>query len=414
MRKKGLWTGISFFLAVAVMVIFSLGNAFGQAAPKKTVKIGCSLPLNISFGTEIKRGLEASVDMVNREGGLTVGKEAYKVEIVIYDNKYRPEPAIAATQRLINIDKVTALVGDTGAASILASVPIAQQAGMPMFCSSHSDKVIDPKYKGIYIVSTARSVDILYPVLLNARPDIKTAVIAAQDDETGHDMTRRAVIILGQRGVKVLESFYFPRDMRDYTPVATKVASLKPDLFDIPGFGGTAEKMGLMSKALFDTNWRGATFVTAAPVLKDLLDICPRGEADGLYMPLADFTLLRDAPPLAVKMRKAFEQKYGEWREIGPSWTLPFWFWAAAVKKAGSFEPARIDKALAAIEVETPIGMAKMIRRPDLGNSKYVDTMVTPALAVIKANKAVAVATMSTTDAIRELEKTYGFKGQWE
>ena len=411
--RRNRW-GISIIFFLGVMVILSFGDACGQSAPKKTVRIGCSLPLNISFGVEIKRALDLAVDMVNQEGGLTVGKEAYGVELITYDNKYKPEPAIAATQRLINIDKVKGLVGDTGAASILASIPIVQQAGLPMLCSSHSDKTLDPKYKYVYIMSTARSVDILYPLLLKARPDIKTAVIAAQDDETGHDMTRRALLILGQRGVKVLESFYFPRDMRDYTPVATKVASLKPDLFPIPGFGGTAEKMGLMSKALYDTDWRGATFVTAAPVVKDLADICPRGEADGLYIPLADFTLLPDGPPLAVRMRKAFEQKYGEWREIGPSWTLPFWFWAAAVKKAGGFEAAKIDKALAGLEVETPIGMAKMIKRPDLNNSRYVDTMVTPALGQVKGKKVVPVARMTIKDAIRELEKTYGFNGQWE
>jgi len=412
LRRKELGIGICFFLMV--MVIFPLGNAFGQSTPKKTVKIGCSLPLNISFGTEIKRALDLAVNIVNQEGSLIVGKEAYTVEMVIYDNKYRPEPAIAATQRLINMDKVKGLVGDTGAAPILASIPVVQQSGLPMLCSSHSDNTLNPKYKYVYNVTTARSVDILYRLLLKTRPDIKTAVLAAQDDETGHDMTRRAIAFLGQGGVKVLESFYFPRDMRDYTPVATKVASLKPDLFAIPGFGGTAENVGLMSKALYDTNWRGATFVTAAPVVKDLANICPRGEADGLYIPLADFTMQPDAPPLALKMRKAFEQKYGEWRESGPSWTLPVWFWVAAAKKAGGFEAAQIDKAMAGLQVETPIGMAKMIKRPDLGNSRYVDTMVTPALAQVKGSKSISVGSMTIKDAIQELEKTHGFKGQWE
>ncbi len=412
LRRKGMEAGICFFLVT--MMVFSVSNAFGQSTPMKTVKVGCSLPLNISFGSEIKRALELAVNIVNQEGSLTVGKETYRIEMVIYDNKYKPEPAIAATQRLINIDKVKGLVGDTGAGPILASIPIVQQSGLPMLCSSHSDNTLNPKFKYVYNVTTARSVDMLYRLLMKTRPDIKSAVVAAQDDETGHDMTRRGLTYLGQGGVKVLESFYFPRDMRDYTPVATKVAALKPDLFAIPGFGGTAENVGLMFKALYDTTWRGATFVTAAPVVKDLANICPRGEADGLYMPLGDFTMLPSAPPIALKMRKAFEQKYGEWRESGPSWTLPVWFWVAAAKKAGGFEAALIDKALAGLEVETPIGMARMIKRPDLGNSRYVDTMVTPALAQVKGNKSIAVGSMTTKDAIRELEKTYGFKGQWE
>jgi ABC-type branched-subunit amino acid transport system substrate-binding protein len=227
-------------------------------------------------------------------------------------------------------------------------------------------------------------------------------------------MTRKATAILGRGGVKILESFYFPRDMRDYTPVATKVASLKPDFFAIPGFGGTAEKMGLMSKALYDTNWRGSTFVTASPVIKDLVDICARGEAEGLYIPMSDFTILPDPPPLALKIRKAFEQKYGEWREVGPYWTLPLWFYVAALQKAGGFDAAAIDKALAGLEIDTPIGKAKMMKRPDLGNMRYCDTMVTPGLAQLKGSKVIPVASMSIKDAIGEMEKTDGFKGQWE
>ena len=82
--------------------------------------------------------------------------------------------------------------------------------------------------------------------------------------------------------------------------------------------------------------------------------------------------------------------------------------------EGGGFEAAKIDKALAGLEVETPIGMAKMIKRPDLNNSRYVDTMVTPALGQVKGKKVVPVARMTIKDAIRELEKTYGFNGQWE
>lgn len=396
------------------LLIASSGSVDAQPIPSKIAKIGCSLPLNISFGVEIKRGLEVCVDVINREGGVAVGKDRYALEITIYDNKYKPEPGIAATQRLINVDRVGALVGDTGAAPVLASIPIVQRSGLPYFVSASTEKILDPKYKYVYVASTHRSVDALYPLLLKVKPDIKTAVLAAQDDETGHDMTRKATAILGRGGVKILESFYFPRDMRDYTPVATKVASLKPDFFAIPGFGGAAEKMGLMSKALYDTNWRGSTFVTASPVIKDLVDICARGEAEGLYIPMSDFTILPDPPPLALKIRKAFEQKYGEWREIGPYWTVPLWSYVAALQKAGGFDAAAIDKACTGLEIDTPIGKAKMIKRPDLGNMRYCDTMVTPNLGQLRGSKVVPVANMSIKDAIGEMEKTDGFKGQWE
>jgi hypothetical protein len=44
----------------------------------------------------------------------------------------------------------------------------------------------------------------------------------------------------------------------------------------------------------------------------------------------------------------------------------------------------------------------------------YVDTIVAPALAQVKGEKAKFVIGMTIDEAIKALEKAYGFKGQWE
>jgi branched-chain amino acid transport system substrate-binding protein len=410
--KMVVWScAIFLMLMLAVLHFESIHVASAQV---KTIKIGCSEALNLSWGVDIKDALELCVDIINREGGLTVGKEKYKIEMIIYDDKYRADAGQAAAQRLVNVDKVKAVVGTAASSAAVGSLPVLQTPGIPLFSSAHTEKILDPKLKFVYATATARSVDALYRLILNAEPKIKTAVLAAQDDETGHALTEKAINVLKVYGIKILDSFYFPRTQRDYTPIATKLASLKADFFAIPGFGGAAETTGLMAKALHDSPWRGPWFVTASPVIKDLVDICPSGEADGLYIPLTDFTTIPDPPKLALKVRKAFEEKYGAWREVGPYWTLPLWFFAAAVKKANSFDPGAIDKAMVRLEVETPIGKARMFKRPDLGNMKFVDTMVTPVLAQVRGGKATFVKGMTIDEAIKGMEKVYGFKGQWE
>lgn len=399
---------------VVALAAFCFGPLNGESAAAKTVNIGCSEALNLSWGVDIKDALEVSVDYINRQGGINVGGEKYEIKMTIYNDKYRPALGLSAAQRLINLDKVKAVVGTAGSAPALGSLPAIQKAGLPLFTAGFSEKLLNPKLKYVYATTTARSVAALYPMILKLNPGIKTAVLAAQDDETGHALTKTASKVLEANGIKILGSFYFPRSQRDYTPIATKVASLNPDFFAIPGFGGAAETTGLMAKALHATSWRGKWFVTASPVIKDLVEICPRGEAEGLYIPLTDLTTMPNPPQLAMKIRKAYEDKYGKWRPVGPYWTLPIWFYVGAVEKAGSFEPAEINKAMARLEVETPIGKARMIKRPDLGNMNYVDTIVAPALAQVKGGKAKFVTGMTIDDAIKALEKAYGFKGQWE
>jgi hypothetical protein len=86
----------------------------------------------------------------------------------------------------------------------------------------------------------------------------------------------------------------------------------------------------------------------------------------------------------------------------------------AAVKKAGSFDAADIDKVMPGLEVDTPVGKAKLMKRPDLNITRYWDSMVSPALIQLKGSKVVPVSSLSVKEAIGELEKAYGFKGQWE
>jgi branched-chain amino acid transport system substrate-binding protein len=416
MKRKNKMVVLSgVFCLVLTLGVLPFGSVHVVSAQVKTVKIGCSEALNLSWGVDIKEALELCVDIINREGGLKVGKDKYKIEMIIYDDKYRADTGQAAAQRLVNVDRVKAVVGTAASSAAVGSLPVIQTAGIPLFSSAHTEKILDPKLKFVYATSTARSVvDALYPLILKTEPKIKTAVLAAQDDETGHALTEKATSVLKVYGIKILDSFYFPRTQRDYTPIATKLASLNADFFAIPGFGGAAETTGLMAKALHDSPWRGAWSVTASPVIKDLVGICPRGEADGLYIPLTDFTTMSEPPKLSLKVRKAFEEKYGAWREVGPYWTLPLWFFAAAVEKAGSFDPGAIEKAMVRLEVETPIGKARMFKRPDLGNMKFVDAMVTPVLSQVRGGKAAFVQGMTIDEAIKAMEKVYGFKGQWE
>lgn len=113
-----------------------------QSASVKTVKIGSSQPLNMMFGADIKQGLETYVDLINREAGLKLGGEEYKVEVTIYADKFMAEPGRAAAKRLINIDKVKAVVGTPDSPGTAGSLPTIQTAGIPLFCQCNRRKAL--------------------------------------------------------------------------------------------------------------------------------------------------------------------------------------------------------------------------------------------------------------------------------
>ncbi len=411
--KKGLLY-LRVIIVLITLTVFIYQPAKALAASAKTVKIGCSNALNLGWGVDVTHALELGVELINRGGGLNVKGDRYKIELTVYNDKYRPDEGRAAAERLVYKDKVSAIVGTADSSGAVGTLPVTQSAGIPFFTAGQSSKLVQPQLKYVYANSTYFHTELSYHLILKTKPNIKTAFLAAVDDEAGHDLTTRVSKVLNRYGVKILDTVFMPRTQTDYAPVATKVASLNPDLFATPGIGGVAEKTAVIAKALHQTTWKGAFLITGAPVAKDIREMCPSGEADGYYACLADFTIMPNPPPLALEIKKAFIEKYGEWRDVGPYWTLPIYFYRAAVEKAGSFDPKEIDKAMAGLKVDTPIGEAIMIRQPQLGNTKYVQSLSTLALAQYSGGKYNYLGVLTTEEMIHELEKYYGFAGQWK
>ena len=92
---------------------------FGQAAVLKGPAA--------ALGQEMRAGIRAAFEEVNRTGGVR-GRE---LQLISIDDGYEPNKSIEATRKLIEEDKVFALVGPVGTPTTAATQPIAAQADVP-------------------------------------------------------------------------------------------------------------------------------------------------------------------------------------------------------------------------------------------------------------------------------------------
>ena len=79
------------------------------------------------LGSNMKLGIEAAFDEVNRQGGL----HGRQLELMSLDDTYEPEAAIANTTELIEEQNVFALIGAVGTPTSRSATPIAFDAGVP-------------------------------------------------------------------------------------------------------------------------------------------------------------------------------------------------------------------------------------------------------------------------------------------
>lgn len=252
----------------------------GQGISDTTIKLGSSMPLSgqaAGGGIATAAGMKAYADYVNSTGGIE-GRDgkSRKVELVIHDDGGVPSRALSNVNKLINEDKVFALVTVWGTASNLAiRAPLAKACVPSIWPMTGAPEIGNPKYPwqtgGILANSYAEGANIAR-VVKEELPEAKVAILE-QNDDSGAVL--EAGFTEGIKGskVEVVERVPFETAAADLTSEATTLAASKADVFLYFGSGGAVQTLAL--QRIGDTGWKpkiryvanfGALFVKPLPV----------------------------------------------------------------------------------------------------------------------------------------------------
>ena len=72
------------------------------------------------FGKQVRNGMLLRVDEINEQGGIN----GRKLRLIVEDYGYDPKRAVLAAQKLVNQDKIFAMVGHIGTAQNMAAMPV--------------------------------------------------------------------------------------------------------------------------------------------------------------------------------------------------------------------------------------------------------------------------------------------------
>jgi branched-chain amino acid transport system substrate-binding protein len=125
-------TNIRAFLAPAALL---LSAGFTQAEPgvtDKTILLGQSAVFSgpvAETGNNYRRGIELYFEQANKAGGIN----GRKLQLKSLDDAYDPKRTVENTKALIDEHKVFALIGYVATANLIASLPVAEEAKVPVF-----------------------------------------------------------------------------------------------------------------------------------------------------------------------------------------------------------------------------------------------------------------------------------------
>lgn len=180
-----------------------------------------------ALGLGMRLGLQAAFHEANAAGGIN-GRQ---IEFVTYDDGYEPEKAIDNTNRLINTDKVFALIGAVGTPTSKASQPIAKKANVPFIGPfTGAGFLRDPanthvvNVRGTYDQETEAWIQHLTEDLGSQR-----IAILYQDDSFGRVGLAGVEKAMEKRGMELVAAGTYKRNSVAVKSALLKIRKGKPD-----------------------------------------------------------------------------------------------------------------------------------------------------------------------------------------
>ena len=210
--------------------------AASDADAEKIIYLGAAVSETGRFsreGKDTRQGYLVWLDWVNNEyGGIKVGDERYKVEIVMYDDEGDPDTAARLVEKLINEDRVDFLLGPYSSFLTQSASAIAEKYGKIMIEGNGSaETLFERGFQNLFAVLTP-AVDYTRTALqLLADQGAKTVVIAYEDTAFPTSVADGAQRWAAEYGLEVLGVETYPVNIADVSGIMSKFKKLEPDIF---------------------------------------------------------------------------------------------------------------------------------------------------------------------------------------
>jgi len=268
------WAGL------AAALSFGMAVQADQGVTKDQIVIGSLQDLSgpiAGFGKQLKNGFIMRADEINEAGGIN----GRKLKLLIEDSAYDPKKGLLAAQKLVQQDKIFAMIGSLGTGVNMASFqPMAEKNVPNLFPLAAAREMYEPLSKLKFSTAAPYYDQMRMGVKWMAKErGAKKFCVIYQDDEFGLEVFRGAEQGLKDMNQDFAEKTSFKRGATDFSAQVAKMKSSGCDtvalgtiIRETIGTIGTAKKMG----------W-DPQFIGSSAAYTDLIHKLGGKAMDGLY-----------------------------------------------------------------------------------------------------------------------------------
>ena len=329
-------------LLALVIVVFAAGAAFAA----EPIKIGYLAALTGDYAqygiTEVNMA-KLVVGDINAKGGI-LGRQ---IELIPYDTKTRNEDAVNAVRRMIESDKVCAIVGANSSGINIATAPIVAKGKTPQISTVGTNPLVTVDNKGKVRPYSFR-ICFTDPYQGTLAADLafkdlglkKAAILYNVGSDYAQGLREFFVKSYEKLGGKIVADEGFRETDVDFRAQLTKIKNSGADLLFLPGMGKDmalaikqAQELGLKATVIGGDGYAEFMNEIAGPAMK------------GTYW--VNHTYLEDPgmAPIFKRYKDVYKDDCKEFVNGTMAYDAMYWL-IDAIKRAGKAEGPAIAKAL--------------------------------------------------------------------
>jgi branched-chain amino acid transport system substrate-binding protein len=252
-----------------------------SAQSKQPINIGTLCPLTGaggSYGPDMQRSVVAVVERINKAGGI-LGRP---VQLFHEDDQTNAEAGVRAARKLIDVNKVVAIVATWASAVTLAVKPLCVEAQVFLIGVSGADAVTQGEHKG-YVARTQPNTKLqgsMYAKFVVSKKEWKRVAYLALQTPYARSFGDAFSGIVRSAGATITDDLVYEDKKPSYRSEVTRILATHPDLIMLEGY--TPDSV-VMAKEIYKAGYKGAILAPSFAVNAKFIEGTGSEVAEGIW-----------------------------------------------------------------------------------------------------------------------------------
>lgn len=227
MLRKKLWL-------IGILGLFATATTAAEGSHPYKIGVVYAITGPASFLGEPERNAAVLVaEQINAEGGIN----GHPIQLIVYDSEGDSTKSVLAMKRLINQDRVVALIGTSLSGETLSVIPTIQEAEVPFVAPTGSARIVEPVRERKWVFKTSHTDALIVRATYQwmKKTGLRTLALLTEANSYGDSAREQLEKQEAASGVRIVAKDRFGSKDVDMTAQLTKIKAANPQAFIVWG-----------------------------------------------------------------------------------------------------------------------------------------------------------------------------------